>query len=97
MWTGQQPESKMSKQEDFKVQQLQREVAGMKKEITRLHRATQMNTAELGEYKRTNDKRVRDLEIRDAVLTRGIPAKDVAKSYELSRARISQIVTKATV
>jgi|GEM_PF-4479054 len=82
----------MSKEEEFRIKQLERKVAGMQEQITSLKTNNAFTQAELKEYKKTNDMAVRNLTIRDAVLSRGIPATVVAKEMKLSAARISQIV-----
>lgn len=82
------------KEDDYRIEQLERKVAGMQEQITKLKTKTAFTQAELAEYKKTNDMAVRNLTIRDAVLSRGIPAKVVAKEMKLSAARISQIVNK---
>jgi hypothetical protein len=85
----------MSKQEEqYRIKELERKVAGMQEQITSLKTETKLNRAELAQYKKTNDMAVRDLTIRDAVRSRGIPASVVAKEMGLSKARISQIVNK---
>jgi len=85
-------EYRMSKEEEFRIKQLERKVAGMQEQITSLKTNNAFTQAELKEYKKTNDMAVRNLTIRDAVLSRGIPATVVAKEMKLSAARISQIV-----
>lgn len=89
----------MSKsQEFFKLQELERKVAGVQDQVTKLNRKATLTEAELTEYKKKTDMRVRNLEIRDAVIARGIPANVVATEFRLTKARISQIVNKkATV
>jgi DNA-directed RNA polymerase specialized sigma subunit len=87
----------MSKSQDYKIQELERKVTGVQGEVTKLNRKANLTQAELTEYKKKTDMRIRNLEIRDAVIARGIPAKDVAKEFGITNARVSQIVNKAVV
>ncbi len=87
----------MSKSQDYKIKELERQMNGVQEQVTKLNRATNLTQAELTEYKKKTDMRVRNLEIRDAVIARGIPAKDVAKEFKLTSARVSQIVNKTVV
>src|SRR5471030_2559532 len=65
-------EYRMSKEEEFRIKQLERKVAGMQEQITSLKTNNAFTQAELKEYKKTNDMAVRNLTIRDAVLFRRI-------------------------
>ncbi len=72
-----------------------RKIPGIQQEITKLHREVSLTKSELAASKRKMEMQIRNLEIRDAVINREIPAKDVAASFKLSAARISQIVNAA--
>lgn len=85
------------KEDEFRIAQLERKVAGMQDTIKSLKTDASFTKAELTEYKKTNDMAVRNLTIRDAVIARGIPAKVVAKEMKLSAARISQIVNNPEI
>lgn len=81
---------------EFEIQELNRKVSGVQEQVSKLNRKAILTEAELSEYKKKTDMRIRNLEIRDAVIARGIPAHVVATEFDLTRARISQIVNKKT-
>lgn len=69
-------------EQNYRIQELERKVRGLQCQVGQL----------VSQGKRT-EHRVRDLEIRTAVLN-GTPQKTVAKVYELSPGRVSQIMKK---
>ncbi|MDR7018285.1 hypothetical protein [Aeromonas salmonicida] len=71
---------------DYRLRQLERKMKGMQRQINLLNANQERTEAE-------TDRRLRDLEIKAAVL-KGMPQKTVAQIYDLSAARVSQIVKK---
>ncbi|WP_324062523.1 hypothetical protein [Aeromonas caviae] len=71
---------------DYRLRQLERKMKGMQRQINLLNANQERTEAE-------TDRRLRDLEIKAAVL-KGLPQKTVAQIYDLSAARVSQIVKK---
>ncbi|HHQ4476282.1 TPA: hypothetical protein ACSPZR_001014 [Aeromonas veronii] len=71
---------------DHRLRQLERKMKGMQRQINLLNASQERAEAE-------TDRRLRDLEIKAAVL-KGLPQKKVAEIYDLSAARVSQIVKK---
>lgn len=71
---------------DYRLRQLERKMKGMQRQINLLNANQERAEAE-------TDRRLRDLDIKAAVL-KGLPQKKVAEIYDLSAARVSQIVKK---
>ncbi|HGU0869282.1 TPA: sigma factor-like helix-turn-helix DNA-binding protein, partial [Escherichia coli] len=71
----------------YRIEELERKVAGLQRQMS-IQRAIQ--NKDRSEIQR----RLRDLEIKAAV-ERGLPQKEVAKIYDLSAARVSQIYREA--
>lgn len=65
------------------------------KELERKVRGLQTQNSAMNAENRKQDQRLRDLEIRTAVLN-GTPQKDVAEIYDISRGRVSQIVRRVS-
>jgi TolA-binding protein len=65
------------------------------KELERKVRGLQTQNSTLNTQNKKQDQRLRDLEIRTAVLN-GAPQKDVAEIYDISRGRVSQIVRRVS-
>ena len=76
----------MSGKDDHRIKELERKVKGLQRQVG------VMNAVNDARNKAT-DQRLRDLEIRAAV-SKGAPQKEVAKIYQLSPGRVSQIVKK---
>jgi hypothetical protein len=77
--------SKIS-EHDYRIKELERQVKGLQRQVGT------MNAISYARNK-SNDYRLRDLEIKAAVLN-GAPQKAVAKIFHLSPGRVSQIVKK---
>lgn len=86
----------MTNADKYRIAELERKVAGMQDVISELKTTTALTKADLGDYKKANNMKVRDLEIRDAV-ARGVSRSSVAREMKLTEARISQIVNKKAV
>lgn len=71
---------------EYRIKQLERQVRGLQNQVG------VMNAIGNARDKATN-KRLRDLEIKTAVV-QGAPQKEVAKIYQLSPGRVSQICKK---
>ncbi|PVZ86651.1 hypothetical protein C9426_14625 [Serratia sp. S1B] len=65
------------------------------KELERKVRGLQTQNSAMNAQNKKQDQRLRDLEIRTAVLN-GTPQKDVAEIYDISRGRVSQIVRRVS-
>ncbi len=79
----------MSKKQDdtnYRVNQLERKVAGLQRQVGVLHARYEATATK-------HDKRIRDVEIKTAVV-QGVPQKRVAEIYDLTPGRISQIVKR---
>lgn len=74
----------MSAQDAYRIAQLERKVKGLQQQIGVI------NAVSNARYKDT-EKRLRNLEIKAAVI-KGASQKEVAKIYNLSAGRVSQIV-----
>lgn len=72
---------------EYRIKELERQVAG-------LQRQQRVTTARMDANQARTDRRLRDLEIRNAAL-KGTPQKALASIYELSAARVNQIVKRA--
>jgi predicted XRE-type DNA-binding protein len=70
-----------------RIKELERKVKGMQRQINILNAAQDS-------YQSKNDKRIRDLEIKNAVLRKGLSQKKIAEIYQLSPGRVSQIVKR---
>lgn len=79
----------MSKQneQDYRIRELERQVKGMQRHIGVIN-------ARMDVTDKRNDRRIRDLEIKSAV-QQGVPQRQVAKIYQLSPGRVSQIMKVA--
>jgi hypothetical protein len=75
----------MSKQ-DYEIKELQRQMKGVQRQLGVQHALQQVTAKKL-------EQRVRDLEITTAAQS-GVPQKKLAKIYDLSQGRVSQIVRK---
>lgn len=73
--------------QDYRIRELERKVEGLQKQVGVLHAKHDGVTVK-------HERRIRDLEIRDAVKG-GASQKRVAKIYDLSAARVNQIVRKS--
>lgn len=71
---------------DYRIQQLERKVKGMQRQIGVVNARLDVTT-------KKQERSIRDLEIKIAV-QQGIPQRQVAKIYELSPGRVSQITKK---
>lgn len=71
-----------AKEAEYRIRELERKVKGL-----------QAQAAANNARGKATDMRLRDLEIKTAAV-QGAPQKDLAKIYDLSRARISQIVKR---
>lgn len=71
---------------DYRISELERKVKGLQQQVGVLHA---VHDAE----KKRVDRELRDLRIKTAV-QRGAPQKEVAKIFEISAARVSQIIKK---
>jgi len=76
----------MSAKDDHRIKELERKVKGLQRQVG------VMNAVSNARSKAT-DQRLRDLEIKTAV-SQGAPQKEIAKIYQLSAGRVSQIVRK---
>lgn len=77
----------MAKEEQvYKTRELERKVAGMQRQLNIMNARQERQQA-------TNERRLRDLEIRDAVRS-GVPQKKTAEIFEISAARVSQIMKR---
>lgn len=78
----------MSKQDEheYRIRQLERQVKGMQRTMGVLNARVEVNN-------NRTERRLRDLEIKDAV-QKGVPQRQVAKIFDLSAGRVSQIVKK---
>ena len=72
---------------EYRIEELERKVAGLQRQMS-IQRAIQ------NKDRSDTQRRLRDLEIKAAV-ERGLPQKEVAKIYDLSAARVSQIYREA--
>jgi DNA-binding NarL/FixJ family response regulator len=86
----------MTNADKYRIAELERKVAGMQDVISELKTTTALTKADLSDYKKANNMKVRDLEIRDAV-ARGVSRSSIAREMKLTEARISQIVNKKAV
>ncbi|HEL3261923.1 hypothetical protein [Stenotrophomonas maltophilia] len=77
--------SKIS-EHDYRIKELERQVKGLQRQVGTMNA---INNAR----NKSNDYRLRDLEIKAAVAN-GAPQKEVAKIFHLSPGRVSQIVKK---
>ena len=73
-------------QHEYRIKELERQLKGLQRQVG------VMNAVGNARNKST-DQRLRDLEIKTAVV-QGAPQKEVAKIYQLSPGRVSQIVKK---
>lgn len=73
--------------QNYRISQLERKVEGLQKQVGILH-------AKHDGVATKHERRIRDLEIRDAVKG-GASQKRVAQVYHLSAARVNQIVRKS--
>lgn len=78
--------SDKTKEHEYRIKELERQLKGMQRQVG------VMNAIGNARNKST-DQRLRDLEIKTAVV-QGAPQKEVAKIYNLSPGRVSQIVKK---
>ncbi|UKE82750.2 hypothetical protein PJ912_16535 [Pectobacterium colocasium] len=82
----------MSKKEvelEFRTKQLERKVKGMQQRM-------EVVNAKFDQITSKQERRIRDLEIKNAVQVEKIPQRKVAEIYELSPGRVSQIVRNAS-
>ncbi|MEA9589192.1 hypothetical protein VC279_19935 [Xanthomonas sp. WHRI 10064A] len=70
----------------YRIKELERKVKGLQQQVGVIHAVAHSRN-------KKTDQRLRDLEIKAAV-SQGAAQKDIAKIYELSRGRVSQIVRK---
>jgi len=73
-------------EQNYRIQELERQVKGLQRHVGVLNARMDANDTK-------TDRRLRDLEIKTAVLN-GVPQKTVAKIYDLSSGRVSQIMKK---
>lgn len=71
---------------EYRVKELERQVKGMQRQVGVINARHNVTSKKY-------DRRLRDLEIKSAVAS-GVPQRQVAKIYELSSGRVSQIVRK---
>lgn len=71
---------------EYRIKELERQVAG-------LQRQQRVTTARMDARDQVTDRRLRDLEIRNAAM-KGTPQKALAEIYDLSAARVNQIVKR---
>lgn len=71
---------------DYRVQELERKVSGLQKQVEVLHGLRDADN-------KKRDRQIRDLEI-NAAVNRGLPKKEVAKIYNLSPGRITQLTRR---
>lgn len=71
---------------EYRIKELERQVKGLQQQVG------VMNAVSYARNKAT-DQRLRNLEIKTAVV-QGAPQKEIAKIYNLSPGRVSQIVKK---
>ena len=72
--------------QNYRIKELERKVAGLQRQFGVLNAKHEATTDKHG-------RRIRDLEIKTAVKD-GVPQKRVAEIYDLSAARVNQIVRK---
>ncbi|HCJ6323611.1 TPA: hypothetical protein U2L50_004614 [Citrobacter farmeri] len=80
--------SKKEVELEFRTKQLERKVKGMQQRM-------EVVNAKFDQITSKQDRRIRDLEIKNAVQVDKIPQRKVAEIYELSPGRVSQIVRRA--
>ncbi|MRF57624.1 hypothetical protein [Citrobacter portucalensis] len=79
--------SKKEVELEFRTKQLERKVKGMQQRM-------EVVNAKFDQITSKQDRRIRDLEIKNAVQVDKIPQRKVAEIYELSPGRVSQIVRR---
>lgn len=72
----------------YRIAQLERKVKGLQRQAGVMNARFEATTEK-------QDRRIRDLEIKNAVQVHKVPQKKVAEIYELSPGRVSQIVKRA--
>ncbi|EFF9539259.1 hypothetical protein GL249_21605 [Escherichia coli] len=80
--------SKKEVELEFRTKQLERKVKGMQQRM-------EVVNAKFDQITSKQERRIRDLEIKNAVQVDKIPQRKVAEIYELSPGRVSQIVRRA--
>lgn len=80
----------MSKMEEhkYRIAQLERKVTGLQRQVGVMNARFEVTTDK-------QDRRIRDLEIKNAVQVHKVPQKKVAEIYDLSPGRVNQIVKRA--
>lgn len=74
------------KEHEFRIKELERQVRGLQNQVGVINAISNARN-------KATDQRLRDLEIKAAVI-QGAPQKEVAKVFQLSPGRVSQICKK---
>ncbi|CAM2158203.1 RNA polymerase sigma-70 region 4 domain-containing protein (plasmid) [Pararobbsia alpina] len=78
--------SDKTKEHEYRIKELERQLKGLQRQVGVINAVGNARN-------KSTDQRLRDLEIKTAVV-QGAPQKEIAKIYNLSPGRVSQIVKK---